>query len=82
MKTRIQIRLSDEALATLDASATLRGLTRTGVIEMLLRLYADAQREHWHQEIQAIVQHGSLPTPAPESAQERTQTHARSSPDL
>jgi predicted transcriptional regulator len=45
MKNAINIRLSNEALAHLDQHAKARGLTRTAMLEMILRLFAEAERQ-------------------------------------
>jgi hypothetical protein len=40
MKHSTHFRLSDEALALLDGYAQARGLTRTAMLEMMIRLFA------------------------------------------
>jgi hypothetical protein len=40
MKRLINFRLSDQTLAVLDTYAKIHGLTRTGMLEMIVNLYA------------------------------------------
>jgi len=68
MKRLINFRLSDQTLAVLDTHAKIHGLTRTGMLEMIVNLYASRaiDEAYW-----SFTTHPATPKGAPNERNRR-----------